>query len=122
MPGWAAPLPHTGNPLTGPSAIPGLNRHPRQRALPTFEELGFRGFEGVQWYGIVGPAKLPAEITARLNAEINKAIAAPALQQRLANEAIDPMPMSSEQFAAFIQAEIARYSKLARERNISLDE
>jgi len=122
MPGLAAALPHIRNQRIRPIAITGLKRHPLQPDLPTFEELGFKGFDGVQWYGIVGPAKLPAEITARLNAEINKAIAAPALQQRLANEAIDPMPMSSEQFAAFIQAEIARYSKLARERNISLDE
>ena len=90
--------------------------------VPTFEESGFKGFDGVQWYGIVGPAKLPAEITRRLNAEINKALAAPALQERLSAEAIEPMPMTPEQFGKFIQADIARWSKLARERKISLDD
>jgi tripartite-type tricarboxylate transporter receptor subunit TctC len=88
---------------------------------PTFEELGFKDFDGVQWYGIVGPAKLPAEITKRLNAEINKALASPALQQRLSGEAIDPMPMAPEQFGRFIQADIAHWTALARERKISLD-
>jgi tripartite-type tricarboxylate transporter receptor subunit TctC len=76
----------------------------------------------VQWYGIVGPAKLPADITKRLNAEINRSLASPALQQRLSAEAIDPMPMTPEQFGKFIQADIARWSALARERKISLDD
>ena len=75
----------------------------------------------MQWYGIVGPARLPPEITRRLNAEINKALATPALQQRLSAEALDPMPMTPEQFGKFIQADIAHWSALARERNISLD-
>ncbi|HEX6691443.1 MAG TPA: tripartite tricarboxylate transporter substrate binding protein [Burkholderiales bacterium] len=122
MPGLAAALPHVRNGRMKPLAITGLRRHPLQPDVPTFEELGFPGFDGVQWYGIVGPARLPADITRKLSAEINKALATPALQQRLANEAIDSMPMTPEQFGAFIQSEIARYRTLARERNISLDD
>ncbi|HYQ94916.1 MAG TPA: tripartite tricarboxylate transporter substrate-binding protein, partial [Burkholderiales bacterium] len=105
-----------------PLAITGLKRHPLVPEVPTFEESGFKGFDGVQWYGIVGPAKMPAEVTRRLNAEINRAIAAPALRERLSGEAIEPMPMTPDQFGSFIQADIARWSALARERNISLDD
>jgi tripartite-type tricarboxylate transporter receptor subunit TctC len=76
----------------------------------------------VQWYGIVGPARMPAEVTKRLNAEINKAITSPALQQRLASEALTAMPMAPEQFGKFIQDEIAKYTVLAKERNIRLDD
>ncbi len=122
MPGLAAALPHIRAKKMRPVAITGLQRHPLQPDVPTLEESGFQGFDGVQWYGIVGPAKLPAEITRRLNAEINKAIAAPALRQRLSAEAIDPMPMTPEQFGKFIQADIARWNALARERKISLDD
>ena len=122
FPGLAAALPHIRAGKIKPLAITGLRRHPLQPDLPTFEELGYKGFDGVQWYGIVGPAKLPAEITRRLNGEINKALAAPALQQRLSGEAIEPMPMTPEQFGSFIQADIARWSALARERNIRLDD
>jgi tripartite-type tricarboxylate transporter receptor subunit TctC len=122
MPGLAAALPHIRSKKMRPIAITGLQRHVLLPEVPTFEESGFKGFDGVQWYGIVGPAKLPAEVTRRLHAEINKALASPALQARLASEAIDPMPMTPEQFAKFIQAEIARWSKLARERKISLDD
>jgi tripartite-type tricarboxylate transporter receptor subunit TctC len=121
FPGLAAALPHIRAGKIRPLAITGLKRHPLQPDLPTFEELGFKGFDGVQWYGIVGPANLPPEITRRLNAEINKAIAAPALRERLAGEALEPMPMTPAQFGDFIRADIARWSALAQERHISLD-
>jgi tripartite-type tricarboxylate transporter receptor subunit TctC len=122
MPGLAAALPHVRAKRIKPIAITGLKRHPLQPEVPTFEELGYKGFDAVQWYGIVGPARLPADITRKLHDEIAKALATPALQERLANEAIDPMPMTSAQFGAFIQSEIVRYRILARERNISLDD
>jgi tripartite-type tricarboxylate transporter receptor subunit TctC len=122
MPGLAAALPHIRAKKMKPIAITGLKRHPLVPDVPTFEESGYKGFDGVQWYGIVGPAKLPAEITRKLNAEINKAIAAPALRERLSGEAIEPMPMTPEQFGAFMKADIARWTALARERNISLDD
>jgi tripartite-type tricarboxylate transporter receptor subunit TctC len=122
MPGLAAALPHIRAGKMKPLAVTGFERHPLIPGVPTFEEWGFKGFDGVQWYGIVGPAKLPEEIAKRLNAEINKALASPALRQRLSGEAIDPMPMTPEQFASFIRAEIARWGALARERGISLDD
>jgi tripartite-type tricarboxylate transporter receptor subunit TctC len=122
VPGLAAALPHIRAQKMKPLAITGQKRHPLVPDVPTFEESGFPGFDGLQWYGIVGPAKLPAEITQKLNAEINKALAAPALRERLSAEAIDPMPMTPPQFAAYIEADIARYRKLAQERNISLDD
>ena len=122
MPGLAAALPHIRAGKIKPLAITGLKRNPLVPDVPTFEELGYQGFDGIQWYGIVGPAKLPPDITRRLNAEINKAITSPALQQRLAAEALTVMPMSPEQFGKFIQADIARWSALAKERNIHLDD
>jgi tripartite-type tricarboxylate transporter receptor subunit TctC len=121
-PGVAAALPHIRNRKIKPLAVTGQQRHLLLPEVPTFEETGFKDFDAVQWYGIVGPAKMPAEITRKLHAEIGKALAAPAFQQRLAAEAIDPMPMTSEQFGRFIQSEIARWSRLARERRISLDD
>jgi tripartite-type tricarboxylate transporter receptor subunit TctC len=122
MPGLAAALPHIRAQKMRPIAITGLKRHPLVPEVPTFEESGYKGYDGVQWYGIVGPARLPAEVTRRLNAEINKAIATPQLQQRLSGEALEPLPMSPEQFGQFIQSDIARWSRLARERKISLDD
>jgi len=122
MPGLAAALPHIKAQKMKPIAVTGLKRHALLPEVPTIEESGFKGFDGVQWYGIVGPAKLPAEITQRLSGEINKAIGSRALQERLSAEAIDPMPMTPEKFGAFIQSEIVRWSALAKERKIQLDD
>jgi tripartite-type tricarboxylate transporter receptor subunit TctC len=122
MPGLAAALPHIRANKVKPIAITGLQRHRLLPQVPTFEETGFKGFDGVQWYGIVGPAKLPAALTQRLNAEMNKALASPVLRERLSAEAIEPMPMTPGEFGEFMRADIARWSALARERKISLEE
>jgi tripartite-type tricarboxylate transporter receptor subunit TctC len=122
MPGLAAALPHIRSGKLRPLAITGLKRNALLPDVPTFEESGYKGFDGVQWYGIVGPAKLPSDITRRLNAEINKALASPALRERLSSEAMETMPMTPEQFGAFMKADIAHWTALARERSIHLDD
>jgi tripartite-type tricarboxylate transporter receptor subunit TctC len=122
MPGLAAAIPHIRAGKMRPLAVTGLKRHPLLPDVPTFEESGFKGFDGVQWYGIVGPAKMPEAVTRKLNEEINKALADPALRTRLSGEALEPMPMTPEEFGRFIQADIARWSALARDRKISLED
>jgi tripartite-type tricarboxylate transporter receptor subunit TctC len=122
MPGLAAALPHIKSGKMKPIAVTGKQRHALLPDTPTFEELGYKDFDGVQWYAIVGPAKMPPEITKRLNDEINKAIATPELRQRLAGEALEPMPMTPEQFGAYMQRDIAHWAKLARDRNIQLED
>lgn len=121
MPGLAAALQHIKGGKLRPLAVTGSKRHPALPDVPTFEELGFSGFTAVQWYGVVGPAKLPTPIVERLNAEINKAISTPELRERLSGEALEPMPMTSAEFAAFIAAEVDRWTKLVRERNIEIN-
>jgi tripartite-type tricarboxylate transporter receptor subunit TctC len=122
MPGLAAALPHIKGGKMKPIAVTGKKRHPLLPDVPTFEELGYKGFTGVQWYGIVGPAKMPADVTNRLNDEINKAIATPELRQRLSGEALEPMPMEPAEFGKFMQEDIAKWAKLAQERNIKLED
>jgi tripartite-type tricarboxylate transporter receptor subunit TctC len=122
MPGLAAAVPHIRAGKMKPVAVTGLKRHPLLPDTPTFEELGYKGFDGVQWYGIVGPARMPEPVVKRLNDEINRAIGTPELQKRLSGEALEVMPMTPEQFGRFMQADIAKWAKLARERNIHLED
>ena len=122
MPGLAAALPHIKAGKMKPIAVTGKKRHALLPDTPTFEELGYKDFDGVQWYAIVGPARLPADITRKLNEEINKAIATPELRQRLAGEALEPMPMTPDAFGKYMQADIAHWAKLAKERNIQLED
>ena len=122
FPGLVAALPHIKAGKMRPLAVTGTRRHPLLPDVPTFEELGYKGFDGVQWYGIVGPAYLPAAIVATLNKAINDALADPALRDRLAGEALEPMPMSPEQFGQYIKDDIAKWTKVAKDRNIELND
>jgi tripartite-type tricarboxylate transporter receptor subunit TctC len=121
MPGLAAALPHIRSGKLKAIAVTGSSRHRLAPDVPTFEELGFKGFDGVQWYGIVGPAKMPEVVVKRLNDEINKAIQSPELKERFSGEALEVMPMSSEQMGTYIKNDIARWTKLAKERKIEID-
>jgi tripartite-type tricarboxylate transporter receptor subunit TctC len=121
FPGLAAALPHIKAGKVRALAVTGRKRHPLLPDVPTFEESGYTGFDGVQWYGIVGPANLSPAIVKRLNEEINRLLDTPELRERLSGEALEPMPMSPEQFAQYIREDIARWTKLARERHIELE-
>jgi tripartite-type tricarboxylate transporter receptor subunit TctC len=120
-PGLAAALPHIKAGKLRPLAITGGQRHRLLPQTPTFEELGLRGFDGVQWYGIVGPAKLPLEIVKRLNLEINKIITTKETRERLSAEALEPMPMTPVQFGSFMAQDISRWAKVGVARGIRLD-
>jgi tripartite-type tricarboxylate transporter receptor subunit TctC len=121
FPGLAAALPHIKSGRVRALAVTGHKRHPLLPDVPTFEELGYSGFDGVQWYGIVGPANMPPAIVKRLHDEINRLLEAPDLRERLSAEALEPMPMTQEQFAQYIRDDIARWTKLAKERHIELE-
>ena len=104
-----------------PLAVTGTRRHPLLPDVPTFEELGYKGFDGVQWYGIVGPANMPPAIVATLNKAINDALADPTLRERLAGEALEPMADDARRSSAqYIRDDIAKWTKVAKERNIQL--
>jgi tripartite-type tricarboxylate transporter receptor subunit TctC len=85
------------------------------------EEVGYKGFDAVQWYGVVGPAGLPAEIVQRLNETLASVLKAPDLRDKLSGEAVEPMPMSAEQFGRYIAEDVARWTRLAQSRGIQLD-
>lgn len=120
FPGLAAALPQIKSGRMRPLAVTGAKRHPLVPDVPTLEELGYKGFDGVQWYGIVGPANLPPAIVTTLNAEINKLLANPELRERLSGEALEPMPMTPAEFGQYMRDDIAKWSKVAKERNIEI--
>ncbi|MDM0066247.1 tripartite tricarboxylate transporter substrate binding protein [Variovorax sp. J31P207] len=121
FPGLAAAMPHLKSGRVRALAVTGAKRHPAVPDVPTLEELGLKGFDAMQWYGVVGPAGMPAEVVRQLNESLNTVLKAPDLREKLSVEAVEPMPMSPQQFADYIRADIARWTKLARDRNIELD-
>ena len=121
FPGLAAAVPHIRSGRVRPLAVTGLKRHPQFKDLPTLDESGFKGFDAQQWYGVVGPAGMPAPIVKQLNESLATVLRAPDLREKLSVEAIEPIVMSPEEFAAFIKSDIARWTRLAKERKIELD-
>ena len=121
FPGLAAAVPHIRSGRVRPLAVTGLVRHPQFKDLPTLEESGFKGFDAQQWYGVVGPAGLPPAIVKQLNESLATVLRAPDMREKLSVEAIEPMVMSPEEFAAFIKTDIARWTRLAKDRKIELD-
>jgi tripartite-type tricarboxylate transporter receptor subunit TctC len=102
-------------------AVTGQKRSPAEPNIPTFKELGYSGFDGQQWYGLTGPANIPEPIVKKLNAELNKVLSSPDLIEQMASEAMTLMPMSSEQFTAYVKEDIARWTKVAKERKIEVE-
>ena len=121
FPGLAAAVPHIRSGRVRPLAVTGPKRHSQFKEVPTLDEAGFKGFDAQQWYGVVGPAGIPAPIVRQLNETLATVLKAPDLSEKLSVEAIEPMVMSPEQFGEFIKTDIARWTRLARDRNIVLD-
>jgi tripartite-type tricarboxylate transporter receptor subunit TctC len=122
FPGLAAALPHLRSGRMRALAVTGKQRSAQLKDVPTMEEVGFKGFDAMQWYGSVGPAGIPGDIVRRLNETQVAVLKAPDLAEKLAGEAVEPWPMTPDQFGQYIRADIARWSALAKARNIRLDE
>lgn len=98
-------------------AVTSRERVPSLPEMPTVAET-LPGFEAYSWYGLWGPANLPAEVVAKLNDEVNKALAPGSLRERLLQEGYILAPGTPADFARF-QAEDMRQSEaIIREANI----
>jgi len=102
-------------------AVGTLERSASYPDIPTIAESGFPGFEARAWQGIAGPANLPADIVAQLNAAFAKAMAFPEVHQRLLDGGLDPITGTPEAFAAFIRSEIDKWSRVAKDVGARVD-
>ncbi|MGK6306316.1 Bug family tripartite tricarboxylate transporter substrate binding protein [Variovorax sp. DT-64] len=89
--------------------------------VPTVAESGIPGFELLSWYGIWGPADMPAAVTNRLNAEIAKAVDTPALKTKFAELSFVPSKSNPEQFKKLIREDLARIGQAVKDANIRID-
>jgi tripartite-type tricarboxylate transporter receptor subunit TctC len=89
--------------------------------LPTVEEGGVKGFDGGSWQGVGAPAGTPAEIIRRVNAILVKELKTPAMRDQLLKRGGLVSANSPEEFSAFLKGEIARWTKIARAANITID-
>lgn len=89
--------------------------------IPTVSELGLKGFDARPWYGLLGPANLPADIASRMNAEMRKALDSAEIKARLFALGAEPMYMSSPDFKALMASEIQRWEKVVKASGATVD-
>ena len=89
--------------------------------VPTVSEAGLKGFDIVLYSGVLGPARLPAPIVNKLNAELVKAVSAADMRERFAGVGVEPQSKTSEQMAAYLKSEIDKYGKIVRAIGLKID-
>ncbi len=93
--------------------------------LPTMAEagatLGLKAFDIGTWFGIFGPARLPADVTARLNKAMVEALGSAEIKTRFATLLAEPSPTTPEQFGAFVKAELAKYEGVVKASGAKAD-
>jgi len=104
-----------------PIAVTSQQRSSQLPDVPTFSESGYPGFEVTVWYGLCAPAKTPKAVLTALEGGVGKALVAPDLRQRFADQGVEPRAVLGAAFDAYYKAELARWSKVVKEAGISPD-
>jgi tripartite-type tricarboxylate transporter receptor subunit TctC len=89
--------------------------------VPTVAEAGLRDFEVTTWYGVLAPAGTPKNVVTRLNTELVKIMHSPELKEKLAATGTEPLTSTPEEFAAYIQREIAKWGDVIRKAGVKAD-
>ena len=96
-------------------------RSPLAPEIPTVAESGFKDYAIATWYGFLGPAGLPPELIARLQRDVSRIVNQPDNRERLVNMGVDIIANSPDEFAAYLRAEIARYTKIIKDAGIKAE-
>ena len=89
--------------------------------IPTVSELGLKGFDAQPWYGLLGPAGIPAEITNRMNKEVRIILASTDVKARLFALGAEPMDMSPVDFKNYIAADTKKWSAVVKASGATVD-
>jgi tripartite-type tricarboxylate transporter receptor subunit TctC len=121
FPDIASGLPQIKGGKIKPIAVASEKRVAALPDVPTIGESGYPGFEAWAWQGFVAPAGTPPDVIRRLNAEFAKVLADPAIRQRLSESGFEPQSSSPEEFTAYMKREIAKWERVIRDSNITLE-
>jgi tripartite-type tricarboxylate transporter receptor subunit TctC len=101
-----------------PIAVSSLKREPSLPDVPTFDELGLKGYQSIGWYGVVAPAGTPPDIVKKLNEVFVETLKEPEVAARIRAVGAEPSPMTPAQFDAFIKAETAKWADVIKKAGI----
>ena len=112
---WAplnAALPHVNGGKAVALAVSSAQRSPLLPNVPSVAEQGYAGFDYTLWVGLWGPAKIPADVAAKINKDVNAALASPDLRERLTKLGTVPGNLTIAQFTDFVKKEIDDTKKI----------
>jgi tripartite-type tricarboxylate transporter receptor subunit TctC len=101
-----------------PIAVSSLQRTPSLPDVPTFDELGLKGYESIGWYGVIAPAGTPPDIIATLNKAFVETLKEPEVIERIRSVGAEPAPMTPAQFSDFIRNETAKWAGVIKKAGI----
>ncbi len=102
-------------------AITGRERNVALPGVPTFSELGIKGMEVVGFYGVMAPAGTPKDVVARLSEAFKQVLDNPDLRKSMVAQGADPAYLNSEQFGAYLAAEMPVWAKAVKDSGAKLD-
>ena len=95
--------------------VSGSTRDPSLPDVPTISEVALPGYEVASWYGILAPAGTPLEVVRKINAEIARIVRDPSIRDKLAAQGAAPVGGEPEEFASFIEREIAKWAVVVKQ-------
>jgi len=119
--GATAVIPHIKSGRLRVLAVASKNRSSSMPDVPTFAEAGVKDVEFVQWYAIMAPADIPKDAATKLSAAVADAVKSPEMKQAFATQGADPITFTQQELSNFIDAEIAKFSKVIKELNIRVE-
>ncbi|MBO9353541.1 tripartite tricarboxylate transporter substrate binding protein [Bordetella petrii] len=119
--GMTSSLPHVRSGKLRAVAISTKKRASAMPELPTVDESGLPGFDVGSWFGILAPAGTPKPVVDKLNAELTRIINSADMQQLLARQGLDPMPMSPQAFADYMRQETRKWEDVVRKAGIKIN-
>ncbi len=114
-------LPHIKSGRVRALAITGMKRDPVLPDVPTFAQAGLPKYDAYFWSGLVAPAGTPAEVIAKLNTVLVRALNSPDARDALLRQGLEPAGTTPQQFAAFIASEVERWGQVAKASGAKLD-
>lgn len=97
------------------------SRYQLMPQVPTFEEQGLKPLDFSIWYALMGPAKMPPEVVARIYADVQKVLAEPAIKENLSGAGVEPLSGTGADLSKLIKSDLARYAQLAKSANIKAE-
>ena len=121
FPGLSAVLPQINAGRLRALAVTSANRAGAMPDLPTIAGSGFPGYEAIIWNGVMAPAGTPRDVIMKLNAGLLPIMGSADIKERSANQGIQAVSGTPEEFAAYVKADIARWRKAVRESGVRID-